>query len=265
MPSRERPIRALDTDRCDDPPPQAGDTPTLAEAMEEVARAEARAEAARSRAIRLSRDAEATSSGHVDTGAATDANNTGSPAVEESVVEAEPVSARWTGLRRRSLRRPGPKAVAVGAAVVLICASLGISGYVVWYHRQTVDERRRAADFAAAARQGAIALMSMDATKARDGVQRIIDDTTGTFKAGILITEDELVKAAEESKVSTKVSVQAVAVESMTADSAVVLLVTKAEVANPDKTTPPPRSSRIVMNLQRDGGQLKVSGVEFLR
>jgi Mce-associated membrane protein len=261
MPSRERPIRALDTDRCDDPPPQAGGTPTLAEALEEVARAEA----ARARAIRLSRDADATSSGQFDLAEAADVNDADSAAVEKSVAKAKPVSARWARLRRRSWRRPGRKAVTVGAAVVLICASLGISGYVVWYHRQMVDERRRAADFAAAARQGAIALMSMDANKARDGVQRIIDDTTGTFKAGILITEDELVKAAEESKVSTKVSVQAVAVESMTDDSAVVLLVTKAEVANPDKTTPPPRSSRIVMNLQRDGGQLKVSGVEFLR
>jgi Mce-associated membrane protein len=265
MPSRERPIRALDTDRCDDPPPQAGGTPTLAEAMEEVARAEARAEAARARAIRLSRDADATSSGQLEMAEAADASHIDSAPGEENVVEAKPVSTRWAWLRRPPLRRPGRKAVAAGAAVVLICASLGTSGYVVWYHRQTVDERRRAADFAAAARQGAIVLMSMDATKARDGVQRIIDDTTGTFKAGILITEDELVKAAEESKVSTKVAVEAVAVESMTDDSAVVLLVTKAEVANPDKSAPAPRSSRIVMNLQRDGGQLKVSGVEFLR
>jgi hypothetical protein len=46
MSSRERLTGPVDPDRCDDPPPQTGGAPTLAEAMEEVARAEARAGAA---------------------------------------------------------------------------------------------------------------------------------------------------------------------------------------------------------------------------
>jgi Mce-associated membrane protein len=80
----------------------------------------------------------------------------------------------------------------------------------------------------------------------------------------MLLTANDLVEAVEKSKVSTKAAVHAVAVESMTADSAVVLVAAKAEVTNPDKSKPPPRSWRIVMNLQRDGGQLKMSRVEFL-
>ena len=264
MSSWERLTGALDSDRCDDPPPHAGGTPTLAEAMEEVARAEARAEAARARAIRLSRKADATSSGRVDTIEPADANDTDSAAVEESVGEAEPTSPRWTRLRRRLLRRPGRKPLAVGAAVVLICSALGTSGYVVWYQRKTVDERQRAAEFAAAARQGAITLMSIDPNKARDDVQRIIDDSTGPFRNGMLINAQDLVRAVEQSKVSTKVAVKAVAVESMTDDSAVVLVATRAEVANPDQSKPPPRSWRIVMDLQRDAGQIKVSKVEFV-
>ncbi len=260
MPSRERRSRAPHTDRGDDTPAQAGGTPTLADALEEVARAEARAEAARTRATQLSREAEVTSGDHVDITDGADADDTDGAAVDESVREAGLRSARSSRLRRR----PERKTWTVGAALVLISAFLGASGYVVWYHRRATDEQHRVAEFAAAARHGAITLMSMDATKARDDVQRMIDDTTGQLNAAILITEDELVKAAEESKVSTKVAVQAVAVESMTNDSAVVLLATKAEVVNPDPTKPPPRSSRIVMNVQRDGGQLKVSRLEFL-
>lgn len=261
MSSRERLTGALDSDS--DPPSHAGDTRTLAEAMEEVARAEARAEAARARAIHLSRKAGATSSGQVDTIETADAEDADG-AAEKSIGDAEPATARWARMRRRVLRRPGRKALAAGTALILICAALGTSGYLVWYHRKTVDERQRAAEFAAAARQGAITLMSIDPNKARDDVQRIIDDSTGTFRNGMLINAQDLVKAVEQSKVSTKVAVKAVAVESMTDDSAVVLVATRAEVANPDQSKPPPRSWRIVMDLQRDAGQIKVSKVEFV-
>jgi Mce-associated membrane protein len=246
---------ALDTDRCDDP--------SLAEAMQEVARAEARAETARARAMRLSRDAESESSGPLDTIEAADAEDIDRATVDDNVLAVQHNSARRVGLAAR-LRHPGRNTLAVGAAVALICAFLSVSGYVVQYHHRAADERHRAEEFAAAARQGVTALMSIDANKARDGVQRIIDDSTGPFKTGVLLGEDDLVKAVEDSKVSTKVAVKAVAVESMTDDSAVVLVATRAEVANPDKSKPPPRSWRVVMTIQRDGGKLKIAKVESL-
>ncbi|MGH3958038.1 hypothetical protein [Mycobacterium sp.] len=139
-----------------------------------------------------------------------------------------------------------------------------MTGYAVWYHRKTVDERQRAAEFAAAARQGAITLMSIDANKARDDVQRIIDDSTGSLKTGMMINAEDLVKSVEESKVSTKVAVKAVAVESITDDSAVVLVAMKSEATNTDKTKPPPRSWRVVMSLRRDAGKIKMSNVEYV-
>ncbi|MGC2654270.1 MAG: hypothetical protein WA317_11880 [Mycobacterium sp.] len=255
MPSPERSPGALDAERCDDP--------SVVEALEEVAQAEARAEAARARVLRLRLDADAASSGQVDTIETADAEGSDG-AVEESIGDAEPAATRSARLRRRALRRPGRKSLAVGTAVVLICAALATSGYVVWYHHKTMEERQRAADFAAAARQGAITLMSIDPNKARDDVQRIIDDSTGPAKAGIMVSADELVKAVEQSKIGTKVAVKAVAVESMTHDSAVVLLTARAEVANPGKDGPPSRSWRIVMDLQRDAGRIKMSKVEFV-
>jgi Mce-associated membrane protein len=229
---------------------QAGGIPALAQAMEDVAQAEARAEAARVRALQLSQKA------------ATDAEDDEGTGVEDSVDVAEPVSAG--SLRRWRLRRPGRKSLAVGAAAMLIWAFLGTCGYVVWYHHKTVAERQHAAEFAEAARQGTITLMSIDANKARDDVQRIIDDSTGSFKTEMLLTAENLVKSIQESKTSTKAAVKAVAVESMTDDSAVVLVTAKAEVDNPDKSKPPPRSWRMVMTLQKNAGQIKVSQVEYL-
>jgi Mce-associated membrane protein len=213
--------------------------------------------------MRLSRDAESASSGPLDTIEAADAEDIDHATVDDNVLAVQHNSARRVGLAAR-LRRPGRTTLTVGAAFVLICTFLAVSGCVLQYHHRAADERHRAEEFAAAARQGVTALMSIDANKARDGVQRIIDDSTGPFKTGVLLGEDDLVKAVEDSKVSTKVAVKAVAVESMTDDSAVVLVATRAEVANPDKSKLPPRSWRVVMTIQRDGGKLKIAKVESL-
>jgi Mce-associated membrane protein len=254
MPSAERRTRALDSER--------GDDPTLAEAMEAAVQAEARAQEARARALQLSRKAGATSSEPAETVETVGAAQADDAAAQEGAGEPQPGT--WARFRRRVLRRPGRKALAVGTATILICAFVGTSGYVVWSHRKSVDERQRAAEFAAAARQNTITLMSIDADKARADLQRVIDNTTDQFKTEMLLTANGLVEAVEKSKVSTKGVVRAVAVESMTADSAVVLVTAEADVVNPDKTKPPPRKWRIVMKLQRDSGQLKMSRVEFL-
>ena len=250
----KRVTAALDTDRCDDP--------SLAEAMQEVAQAETRAQTARARAERLIRDAESASSGQLDTIETADTEDNDRASVD-NVHAVQHDSARSVGIVAK-LRQLGSTNMAVGAAFVLIGGFLAVSGYVVQYHDRAAHEQHRAEEFAAAARQGVTALMSIDANTARDGVQRIIDDSTGPFKTGVLLGADDLVKAVEDSKVSTKVTVKAVAVESMSDDSAVVLVATRAEVANPGNSKPPPRTWRVVMTIQRDGGKLKIAKVESL-
>jgi Mce-associated membrane protein len=188
----------------------------------------------------------------------------GADDVDDSAAAAEAASPRWVRLRRRMLRRPGRKSLAAGAAVMLICAFLGITGYAVWYHHKATGERQRAAEFAAAAQQSVILLMSIDANKARDDLQRVIDNSTGQFKTSMLVNGNDLVEQVEHSKVSTKVAVKAVAVESMTGDSAVVLVTAKTEATDPDKTKLPPRPWRVVMSLQKDDGQIKMSQVEYV-
>ncbi len=239
MSSRKRLTEPPDSDRCEDS--------ALAAAMQEVAAAEARAEAARARAARLSREA------------------AGEPDVEDEngLNDVEPARRR-VRLRRLALRRPGPRSIAAAAATLLICAALALSGYVTWYHHRSVDERARSAEFAAAARQRAITLMSIDAGKAREDLQRIIDDGTGQFKNEMLITANDRAEAVEQSKLSTKAAVTGVAVESMTKDSAVVLVTAKSELVNADNKTPP-QYWRLVMTLQRVDGQLKVSKLEYVR
>jgi Mce-associated membrane protein len=238
----------------DDGQPLSGPTgeapASLEQAEAEAAEAEARAAAARAHALRLRLRAEQTGSDQRE-------------GEVRDVVGREP-AARSPGSRRRWLPRPRWKAVAVGAAIVLICASLGASGYMVWHHHTVLREQHRAAEFSAVARQSVVTLMSVDANKATEYVQRVIDNSTGKFKEDMQATADDLTKAIGQSKVSTRVNVDRVAVQSMTDDSAVVLVAAKSDLTSPDSAKQGRQSWRISITLERDGDRIKISKVEFV-
>ena|GEM_PF-378546 len=222
---------------------------------DEVAEAEARAEAARARLVKLRRAAEP--------GRADDASQgvKGRPAKSARArlrVPRRPGRPRW-------LRRPARKTVAAGVGIVLASASLAASGYIVWQHRTTVHKQQLAAEFTAAARDGVTALLSVDANHVKDDFQRMIDDSTGDFKSQLSAMSGLRAKQAEESKVSSKGTVEAVAVESMSDDHGVVLVAAKSDVTNADNTKRPTVALRISVDLTRDGGQLKMLKVDFLQ
>jgi Mce-associated membrane protein len=258
MPPHELPAEALDADNPGVGLLSAPASTSVADA-DELAQAEARAEAARARAIRLRQQAEAVSSdqGNPSGMAETDGERDVGVAFAEGEAESAPP-------RRRRLHRPSRKALTAAAAVVFSCATLTASGYLVWQHHNVVQQRQRTAEFATAARNAVMTMMSIDPGKARDDMQRFADDTTGLFKAGILLGAEDAVKAIEQSKVSSKGAVHAVAVESVTKDSAVVLVAAKSEFSKPGQAKPESRSLRLVVSVQRDGGQLKISRIEFV-
>jgi len=237
-----------------DADPAATEAPaSLAEAEEELSRAEARAEAARARAAELRRQAEASSSDESGDDADTDADDT---------EPARTRSRRWWPWR---LRRPGRKAVGIATAAVLISASLGASAYMAFQHFALLREHRHAAEYAAAARRGVEMMMSIDPDHAEENMQRTIDATTGALKSQLEATSSYVVKSAQDAKVTTKATVEDVAVESMTENSAVVLAVAKSDTTNPDKSRRPPVFWRISVNIDRDGGQFKMSKLDFVQ
>jgi len=256
VPRRQFPAKALDTNNPRVGVLSAPPSTSVVEVAEsdELAQAEARAEAARARAIRLRQQAEAVSRDP--------SGDSGDISVTADEERAEPAPLRWHGLHR--LRHPGRKSMALAAAILFSCTTLAASGYVVWYHHRAEQERQRTAEFSAAARAAVVTMLTVNAATARADVQRFVDDTTGQFKVGILLSAEDYVKAVEESKGSSKGTVQAVAVQSMTNDSAIVLVAAKSEVTQSPGAKPESRPMRIVVNVQRDGGQLRISRVEFI-
>ena len=290
MPSFRRRASVIDEDRVDQPkqdpdrPTDPEDALSLAEEAEaEAAEAEAIAAAARARAraVRLRRqakaaggdapvEAEATAT-EVETLATdveTQADEAGpdtedSADAEEDVAEA-PSKEKPVGERRRWRIGRILKVLAAGVAFACTCALITLSVLMVKQHRDQAAEQQRSAEYAAAARQSVVTLMSLDFNKAKEDVQRIVDNSTGQFRDDFKNQADDFIKVAQESKVITEVTINTAAVESMTNDTAVVLVSASSRVTNAAGAKQEPRSWRLSVNLQRDGGQIKMSKVEFV-
>jgi Mce-associated membrane protein len=231
MSPRKRRSAVLDADD------EAYQPPSVEEAEAAVAEAEKLADAARARATELRRKA-----------------------------GVEPAARKRVTLPSRPpwLRLPGLRPVAAGIAIVVICASLVVTGMMLWHHRDVDQQRLRAAEFTAAARQSVVTMMTIDPSKAREDVQRIIDNSTGVFQRELKDTSDAMITSIEKSKVATKVDIQSVALESMTADSAIVLVAAVSDVTDPDQKKRAPVTWRISVTMKRDGEQLKMSKFEFV-
>ena len=300
MRSRKQTPPELNGDHVDDTSKKtdsaAVDALALAEEAEaEAAEAEAVAAAARARAkaLRLRREAETATATEAAAVTATPEAETTETAdesvddeddvedaeksVEENTAEAESDETQAVeddaekpddepARKRRRLRiwLPSWKGVAAAVTVLVIAALLVGCGYMYWYHRQAQAEQQRRAEFSAAARQGVVTLMSLDYNKAKEDVQRIIDNSTGSFKTDFQNTADDFVKVAVDSKAVTETNVTATAVESMTDDTATVIVAATSRVTNAAGAKQEPRAWRLSVNLARDGGQLKLAKVEFV-
>jgi Mce-associated membrane protein len=302
VPSFRRRASVIDDDSADEPRRGLDRTvdPERARALAEEAEAEAaEAEAvaaaarARARALRLRREAEAVTAEAPVTPTTVEAE----PEVAEAPAELGPSDAEdiseaadesgeviqtvdgeavpedsdedsdeGAEPESRRFRLPRPKWKAIAASVVILCtlALLGLSGYFIWHHKQADKLRQQNAEYSAAARQSVVTLMSLDFTKAQEDVQRIIDNSTGQFKSDFQSQAKDFVKVAQDSKVITQVTVNATAVEQMDADTAVVLVSAASRVTNTAGANQEPRTWRLSVNLQRDGGQIKMSKVEFV-
>jgi len=302
VPSFRRRSSVIDGDRVEEPSQDAdrsadaADALALAEEAEsEAAEAEeiAAAAGARARAIRLRRQAKAAdddaSAELESTAIEVDADAAGGDVGTEAsdVVVGEPVDTiavdevpdaedskedeaeapttkepvrKW---RRFSLRR-ALKLLAVGLSLVCTAALITLSVLMVLNHRHQAAEEQQRAEYAAAGRQSVVTLMSLDFNKAKDDVQRIIDNSTGEFRDDFKNQAEDFIKVAQDSKVVTEVTANVVAVESMTKDSATVLVSASSRVTNSAGAKQEPRSWRLSVNLQREGDQIKMSKVEFV-
>lgn len=252
-------------------PTASDDALALAEAEAAEADAVAAAASARVRLIRERRNAgaaaDADPNGGIDGGDATVGDRTKDIEESESGLEERAdAAADARPLRVRRFRLPSIrlKLVAGVLTILLTLGFLGAGGYMSWRHHQVVDGQHQSAEFAAAASQGVVTLMSLDFNHAQEDIRRIVDSTTGDFKKDFERKADDFIKAAQESKVVIAATVKAVAVQSITSDGATVLVAVTTQGSNVTGKDQQPRSWRVSVDVRPADGQIKMAKVEFV-
>ncbi|OBG28149.1 hypothetical protein A5672_04355 [Mycobacterium alsense] len=168
-------------------------------------------------------------------------------------------------LAERAAWRRWMPAIAAAAAVIGICVFVGLSVYMVAQHRDATRQQQRQAEFVDGAKRGVLSMISLDYNKAKDDVQRVIDGSTGQFKDDFQHRANDFVAVVTQSKAVTSGTVNAAALESVTGNSAVVLVSATSQVTNsPPGKDVPPLVWRLKVTVSEVGGQYKMSKVEYV-
>jgi Mce-associated membrane protein len=271
----------------------------IAEAEAEAAEAEALAAAARARAraARLRREVQAQSETEADAETETaetteeapdageDATDTPEAKTDDDVTETveatdadeaetdeevsgespeDPESESKPARSQRRVPLPPLSVTWKAAVIVLICAFIGASGYMLWQRHETTERNQRTANFLAGARQGVVNLISLDFNRAKEDVQRVIDGSTGQFRDDFQQRAKDFTTVVEQSKVVTEGNVNAAGVQSIDGDSALVIVAATSRITNAAGAKDEPRRWRLKVTVTDDGGQYKMSKVEFV-
>lgn len=253
-----------------------------AEALAAVARARARASRLRREAQAIA-EAQAAAEAEADAEARAKAEAAGIPYIKASSLpeeddeyvyeyiyeddeksEADDEAAAPTKGRLSRFRRPPPALVAKIGAVVLSASSVAASLLMIQAHDEAVVEQRRSEAFAAGARRGVTVMMSIDYRRAKDDVQRVIENSTGEFRDDFEQRIVEFTKMYQQSNVVTEGTVNATAVASMQEHTALVLVAATSRSTDSAGTKLEPRSFRLRVTVTEAGTQYKISKVEFI-
>jgi Mce-associated membrane protein len=154
------------------------------------------------------------------------------------------------------------QALVVGLAVVTTLAALaGWLGFRA-YESHSGDQQRNL--FLQVGRQGAINLTTIDWQHADTDVQRILSSATGTFFEDFSKRSRPFIDVVKQAQSTSAGTVTEAGVESVTGDSAQVLVAVSVKMSNIGAPEQEPRFWRMRINVQRVGGEAKISNVGFV-
>ncbi|MEU1982920.1 hypothetical protein [Nocardia sp. NPDC019395] len=197
-----------------------------------------------------------------------DADSDGTGSTSDAAETARKPAGRFVAAIRRVKpprpRRPGRRTAGRALVVLVVLVSLVAGGYSMWNHHQITADQAREDEYLNAARDGVVALTTLDSGRAADDVKRVLDHSTGAFRTDFQTRSEDFTKVVEQSKVATQGEITASAVESMTDESAVVLVSAVSKVTNTAGAQQEPRVWRLSVTVTREGSELKMSKVEFV-
>lgn len=189
--------------------------------------------------------------------------NPESPETAESPDTSEADEADETGEAGPADRSPVRKALLAGLALVVVLAAVtGWFGYQAYRSDQDTRERNL---FLEVGRQAAQNLTTIDWERADADVQRVLDVATGTFYDDFQKRAEPFLQVVKEAKSKSVGTLGEAGLESVSGDTAEVLVAVTVKSSNAGAPEQPPRAWRMRLTVQRVDDGAKVSQVEFVQ
>jgi Mce-associated membrane protein len=165
-------------------------------------------------------------------------------------------------------RKPRRKMSAAWAAalicVVTVAALAGLLGWLGFRAHQARTAQDHRELFLQVGRQAAVNLTTIDWQHAEADVQRVVDGATGSFRDDFAARSQPFIDVVKQSKSTTVGTISEAGLESVSANSAQVLVAVSVKTSNSAAPQQVPRSWRMRIAVEGVGDQAKVSNVEFV-
>ncbi|AKS32907.1 hypothetical protein [Mycolicibacterium goodii] len=168
---------------------------------------------------------------------------------DDSPDEREPLSRFALGAR-------------VGIAVVVVLAALTGWLGVRAYQSYSVEQRREA--FLEAGRHAAMSLTNVGWETADADVQRVLDSASGAFYDDFQKRAKSYLEVVKQVQSKSEGTITSSALESVSGNTAEVLVSVTVKSRNAGVPEQAPQFWRMRLTVQENGGQTKVSDVEFI-
>jgi Mce-associated membrane protein len=161
-----------------------------------------------------------------------------------------------------------PRGSGVRLALVLaLIAVLALGGLVGWlgyraYEARAAQQQRNL--FVQVGRQAAVNLTTISFTEADKDVQRILDSATGSFYDDFQKRSPAFIEVVKQAKAKSEGTVTEAGLEAESGDQAKVLVAVTVKTSNAGAPDQQPRAWRMRIDVQKVGGDAKVSQVEFV-
>jgi len=162
--------------------------------------------------------------------------------------------------------RWGPSDLAAGAIAVslVLVAVTALAGWLGWQTLQARDEQQHRAVLLQVGRQAAINLTSIDYATVDADVQRVLDASVGTFHDEFRTNAPAFANVVRQAQTKSQGLVTEAGVESISGDSAQILVTASVKTSSAGVPEQDPRIWRMRITVSQTPGGAKVSNVGFV-
>ncbi|MCW1959684.1 MAG: mammalian cell entry protein [Mycobacterium sp.] len=151
------------------------------------------------------------------------------------------------------------RALIAGLAILVMA-----TGWLGWRDLQVRRSEGLRTQMVAAGRDGLLALTTIDHQQVDVDVQRILDNSTGSFREDFETKADGFKDAARKAQSTSVGTVTEAGLESADGDSGQVLVALRVMTTNRGVPERQPKTWRTRVTVTKDNGEFRVAAVEFV-